>query len=80
MFAIPKVADYGEVWKAFQSHDRRWSSLALVGAMIFNLFTYWWANMAALPGLAAVAGRRADADDDLGREHPARAAARSPWA
>ena len=23
----------------------------LIAATIFNLFTYWWANMAALPGL-----------------------------
>jgi len=50
VFAVPKVADYSEVWKAFQSLTRL-ELAALVAAMIFNLFTYWWANMAALPGL-----------------------------
>jgi putative heme transporter len=50
VFAIPKVADYSEVWKAFQSLTGL-ELLALIAAMIFNLFTYWWANMAALPGL-----------------------------
>jgi putative heme transporter len=50
VFAIPKVADYSAVWKAFESLtglELAW----LVGAMIFNMVTYWWANMAALPGL-----------------------------
>jgi uncharacterized membrane protein YbhN (UPF0104 family) len=50
VFAVPKVADYSEVWKAFQSLTGL-ELAALVGAMVFNLFTYWWANMAALPGL-----------------------------
>jgi uncharacterized membrane protein YbhN (UPF0104 family) len=50
VFAIPKVADYGEVWKAFESLT--WLELlSLMAATVFNLFTYWWANMAALPGL-----------------------------
>ncbi|MDH4111795.1 MAG: YbhN family protein [Actinomycetota bacterium] len=49
-FAIPKVADYAEVWKAFESLTSL-ELLSLIAAMIFNLFTYWWANMAALPGL-----------------------------
>ena len=50
VFAIPKVADYGEVRTAFGSLT--WLELAsLVAATIFNLFSYWWANMAALPGL-----------------------------
>ncbi|MGH2630130.1 MAG: lysylphosphatidylglycerol synthase transmembrane domain-containing protein [Actinomycetota bacterium] len=50
VFAIPKVADYGEVWKAFESLTPLELG-SLFAAMIFNLFTYWWANMAALPGL-----------------------------
>jgi uncharacterized membrane protein YbhN (UPF0104 family) len=50
VFAVPKVADYSEVWKAFQSLTGL-ELAALIGAMVFNLFTYWWANMAALPGL-----------------------------
>ena len=49
-FAIPQIADYGEVWKTVTTLTplEFWS---LVAAMIFNLFTYWLANMAALPGL-----------------------------
>jgi uncharacterized membrane protein YbhN (UPF0104 family) len=50
VFAIPKVADYGQVWKAFESLTGL-ELLTLVVAMIFNQCTYWWANMAALPGL-----------------------------
>jgi putative heme transporter len=48
--AIPRFADYSEVWAAMKTM----TSLELVSlflAMVFNLFTYWWANMAALPGL-----------------------------
>lgn len=50
VFAIPKVANYGEVWKAFESLTTL-ELAGLVAAMIFNMVTYWWANMAALPGL-----------------------------
>jgi uncharacterized membrane protein YbhN (UPF0104 family) len=50
VFAIPKVADYGEVWKAFGSLTLL-EAVSLVGVTVFNLFTYWLANMAALPGL-----------------------------
>jgi putative heme transporter len=49
-FAIPKVADYGSVLKAFGSLTAL-EFVSLVAAMLFNLFTYWLANMAALPGL-----------------------------
>ena len=50
VFAIPKVADYNEVWKAFESLTGL-ELAVLVAVMIFNMVTYWWANMAALPGL-----------------------------
>jgi putative heme transporter len=50
VFAIPKVADYSAVWKAFQSMTGL-ELIVLTGAMILNLFTYWMANMAALPAL-----------------------------
>lgn len=50
VYAIPKVADYNEVWKAFESLTMLELG-SLVAAMIFNMVTYWWANMAALPGL-----------------------------
>jgi uncharacterized membrane protein YbhN (UPF0104 family) len=49
-FAIPKIADYNAVWKAFTSMT--WVELStLVAAMLFNLVTYWWQVMAAMPGL-----------------------------
>jgi uncharacterized protein (TIRG00374 family) len=49
-FAIPRIADYSAVWSTIASLTplELWS---LVGAMLFNLLTYWLANMAALPGL-----------------------------
>lgn len=49
-WAIPKFADYRDVWAAMKTLTpiETWS---LVGATIFNLVTYWWANQAALPGL-----------------------------
>jgi len=49
-FAIPKVADYGAVWAAMKTMTPL-ELASLFAAMVFNLFTYWWANMAALPGL-----------------------------
>jgi uncharacterized membrane protein YbhN (UPF0104 family) len=49
-FAVPQFADYGKVWGEFD--ELSWPELAmLVAATVFNLFTYWFANMAALPGL-----------------------------
>jgi len=49
-FAIPHFADYSTVWKALRTLTplEFWSLLA---ATVFNLFTYWVANQAALPGL-----------------------------
>src|SRR5437588_6637151 len=47
---IPKIANYSSVWKTLT----KLSPLELVGvtaAMAFNLFTYWWQTMAAMPGL-----------------------------
>jgi uncharacterized membrane protein YbhN (UPF0104 family) len=49
-FAIPKFADYAQVWKALQ--DLTPLELgSLVAIMVFNLYTYWLANQAALPGI-----------------------------
>ncbi len=49
-FAIPKFADYGEVWKALK--DLTPLELgSLIAIMVFNLYTYWLANQAALPGI-----------------------------
>src|SRR6266508_3707465 len=47
---LPKIASYSAVWKTIT--DLTWLELAsLVAATVFNLFTYWWQMMAALPGL-----------------------------
>src|SRR6266571_8393503 len=47
---IPKIANYSSVWKTITSLT--WLELtSLVIATIFNLFTYWWQMMAAMPGL-----------------------------
>jgi uncharacterized protein (TIRG00374 family) len=50
VFAIPRFADWGEVWAAMKTLTviEFWS---LMGVTIFNLYTYWLANKAALPGL-----------------------------
>ena len=50
VFAIPRFADWGEVWTAMKTLTiiELWT---LVAATIFNLYTYWLANKAALPGL-----------------------------
>jgi putative heme transporter len=49
-FAIPKLADYSSVWAEITKMT--WLEIAtLFAAMIFNLFTYWWQNMASMPGL-----------------------------
>jgi putative heme transporter len=50
VYAIPKIADYGEVWTTISGLTPLEIG-TLVAAMVFNLFTYWFANMAALPGL-----------------------------
>jgi uncharacterized membrane protein YbhN (UPF0104 family) len=50
VFAIPKIADYSSVWSAVT--QMTWLELAsLVVATAFNLVTYWWQNMASIPGL-----------------------------
>lgn len=49
-FAIPRIADYSAVWGTISGLT--WLELwSLVGVTILNLATYWFANMAALPGL-----------------------------
>src|SRR6266542_6640105 len=47
---LPKIASYSAVWKTITALT--WLELAsLVAATVFNLLTYWWQMMAALPGL-----------------------------
>jgi len=50
VFAIPRFADWGAVWDAMETLTfiEFWS---LLGVTVFNLYTYWLANQAALPGL-----------------------------
>ena len=48
---IPKIANYGAVWKALGELTTL-EVTGLVLATIFNLFTYWWQMMAAMPGLS----------------------------
>ena len=47
---IPKVANYSSVWKTLTGLSPL-QVAAVTGAMVFNLFTYWWQTMAAMPGL-----------------------------
>ena len=49
-FAIPRIADYSKVWSTIQGLTLI-EFATLFAAMLFNLVTYWLANMAALPGL-----------------------------
>jgi uncharacterized membrane protein YbhN (UPF0104 family) len=50
VYAIPRIADYSAVWATI-SDLTLIELISLVGAMVFNLVTYWLLNMAALPGL-----------------------------
>jgi uncharacterized membrane protein YbhN (UPF0104 family) len=47
---IPKIASYSSVWDSLTNLTPG-QFAAVVGAMIFNLFTYWWQMQAAMPGL-----------------------------
>src|SRR5580765_4977967 len=47
---IPQIAPYRGVWKIVTSMSPQ-QFLALGAATLFNLFTYWWQMMAAMPGL-----------------------------
>jgi uncharacterized protein (TIRG00374 family) len=50
-FVLPQVADVGEIWDAISAMT--WIELATLGvAGAWNLVTYWFVNMAVLPGLS----------------------------
>jgi len=50
LFRSPKIADYSSVWRTVT--DLTLLELStLVLATAFNLLTYWWQMMAAMPGL-----------------------------
>jgi len=49
-FVIPKIASYSDVLSTITSLT--WlEATTLTAAAIFNLFTYWWQMVAAMPGL-----------------------------
>ncbi|MFZ6005218.1 MAG: lysylphosphatidylglycerol synthase transmembrane domain-containing protein [Actinomycetota bacterium] len=48
---LPRIASYGEVWQRVGGIRTRGAAL-LVAAALWNLVTYWFLLMAALPGLS----------------------------
>ncbi len=50
LYAIPRFANYSEIWAAMRTLTPL-ETASLIAATVFNLFTYWLANQAALPGL-----------------------------
>ena len=49
VFALPKLADFSEVWKELT--EMTWLEIAtIVLAGLWNIATYWFVMMAALPG------------------------------
>ena len=53
VLVLPQVADLSEVWAAIVSLT--WlEALSLVGAMVWNLFTYWILMVVVVPGLSLV--------------------------
>jgi putative heme transporter len=47
---VPKIASYSAVWDTVISLT--WlEAVTLTAVAVFNLFTYWWQMMAAMPGL-----------------------------
>ena len=51
MFALPRIADYGEVWDVVKTLSWEWV-VALVLAVLLNLATYGPPLVAALPGIS----------------------------
>ena len=49
-FALPKIADYGDVWGVVKDLSWEWI-VALLGTVVLNTATYGPPWMAALPGL-----------------------------
>src|SRR5436190_14614588 len=49
-FAIPKIANYGDVWNAVK--DMTWLEItSLLAVTILNILTYWPLMVASMPGL-----------------------------
>lgn len=49
-FVLPRIASYSSVWRTL-SRLSAVGVAAVAAVAVFNLFTYWWQLMAALPGL-----------------------------
>lgn len=47
---LPKIASYSDVWNTITELTPI-EMASIVGAMIFNLLTYWWLTQATMPGL-----------------------------
>jgi uncharacterized membrane protein YbhN (UPF0104 family) len=47
---LPKIASYSSVWHTLQRLSSTQVAILLF-VCVFNLFTYWWQMMAAMPGL-----------------------------
>ena len=50
-FVLPRIADYGDVWRVVKTLDRTWL-LALAGTVVLNVVTYAPPWMLALPRLS----------------------------
>jgi putative heme transporter len=50
LYAIPKIANYSEVWTEIRDMTPL-ELLFLLAATALNLVTYWWANMVSIPNL-----------------------------
>jgi hypothetical protein len=49
-FAIPKIANYGDVWRAV--NNMTWLEIiSLIAASMINIVTYWPLMVASMPGL-----------------------------
>jgi uncharacterized protein (TIRG00374 family) len=57
-FALPKIANYGEVWDVVQTLSWQWIAV-LVIATLLNIATYGPPLMAALPGISYMHASRA---------------------
>jgi putative heme transporter len=57
-FALPRIADYGDVWNVVQTLSWQWL-LVLALATLLNLVTYGPPLVAALPGLSYLRASRA---------------------
>ena len=77
-FALPRIANYGEVWDVVQTLSWQWL-VALVLATVLNLATYAPPLVAALPGICATCTPRASPSRRPRCRRSRRAAPPSAW-